>query len=130
MLGAPTGSPYAWRVKPHAKTKMLPSVQRRKRASFPGPSAILPADIAPAEASGHGQGRDFLLNGQSSSGSAAIVLVTDQNYALPTFSAALSADQHTKGADIAIRMFVSVLKIHGPANLTKRWLAPRLKSLQ
>ena len=46
------------------------------------------------------------LNRQSSSGSAAIVLVTDQNYALPTFSAALSADQHTKGADIAIRMFV------------------------
>lgn len=46
------------------------------------------------------------LNRQCSSGSAAIVLVTDQNYALPTFSAALSADQHTKSADIAIRMFV------------------------
>ncbi|RVE90176.1 glycosyltransferase family 8 protein [Sinorhizobium meliloti] len=52
------------------------------------------------------KGAVFPSNWQSSSGSAAIVLVTDQNYALPTFSAALSADQHTKGADTAIRMFV------------------------
>jgi lipopolysaccharide biosynthesis glycosyltransferase len=43
---------------------------------------------------------------QGSSKRAAIVLISDQNYVLPTFSAALSADHHTKGEDIAICMFV------------------------
>ncbi|MER9726084.1 MULTISPECIES: glycosyltransferase [unclassified Mesorhizobium] len=38
-------------------------------------------------------------------GKAAVVLVTDQNYFLPTFATALSADAHT-GGDISIYLFV------------------------
>ncbi len=38
-------------------------------------------------------------------GKAAVVLVTDKNYVLPTFATALSADAHT-GNEIVIRLFV------------------------
>lgn len=39
-------------------------------------------------------------------GKAAVVLVTDKNYFLPTFATALSADAHTKSDDIVICLFV------------------------